>query len=59
MGAGVRFTRTSRILAELADGTRAAQGTSASANICPDLFILDDFAMRQLTACQATTSTNW
>ncbi len=53
-GAHARFAKTSRILAELARGH--ADGTwdkRMRELIRPDVLILDDFAMRRLTAAQA------
>ncbi|MEU0597476.1 IS21-like element helper ATPase IstB [Streptomyces sp. NPDC006393] len=53
-GANVRFAKTSRILAELADGhADCTWYKRMRALIRPDVLILDDFAMRQLTASQA------
>ncbi len=53
-GAGVRFAKTSRILAELADGHADRTWDKRIRELIrPDLLILDDFAMRQLTAPQA------
>ncbi|MFD3870231.1 ATP-binding protein [Streptomyces sp. NPDC058623] len=51
MGAHVRFAKTSRILAELAGGR--ADRTWRRELIRPDVLVLDDFAMRQLTAAWA------
>ncbi|WP_306193186.1 ATP-binding protein, partial [Streptomyces sp. MK5] len=53
-GANVRFTKTSRILAELAGGhADRTWDRRLRELIRPDLLILDDFAMRQLSASQA------
>ncbi|MFD8007108.1 IS21-like element helper ATPase IstB [Streptomyces mirabilis] len=53
-GANVRFAKTSRILAELAGGhADRTWDRRIRELIRPDLLILDDFAMRQLTAAQA------
>ncbi|MFJ3309551.1 ATP-binding protein [Streptomyces sp. NPDC086549] len=53
-GANVRFTKTSRILAELAGGhADRTWDERIRGLIRPDVLILDDFAMRQLTAAQA------
>ncbi|MFF7791279.1 ATP-binding protein [Streptomyces sp. NPDC007991] len=53
-GAGVRFTKTSRILAKLAGGHADRTWDKRIRELIrPDLLILDDFAMRQLTAPQA------
>ncbi|MGW8507610.1 IS21-like element helper ATPase IstB [Streptomyces sp. CLCI03] len=53
-GANVRFAKTSRILAELAGGHADRTWDRRLREIVrPDLLILDDFAMRQLTAAQA------
>lgn len=53
-GAHVRFSKTSRILAELAGGHADRTWDRRMREILrPDLLILDDFAMRQLTAQQA------
>ncbi|MGR6968037.1 IS21-like element helper ATPase IstB [Streptomyces cynarae] len=53
-GAGVRFAKTSRILAELAGGHADCTWDKRMRELIrPDLLILDDFAMRQLTAAQA------
>ncbi|UUU36747.1 IS21-like element helper ATPase IstB [Streptomyces sp. CA-210063] len=53
-GAGVRFAKTSRILAELAGGHADRTWDRRMREIVrPDLLILDDFAMRQMTAPQA------
>ncbi|WP_275593109.1 IS21-like element helper ATPase IstB [Streptomyces deccanensis] len=53
-GANVRFAKTSRILAELAgDHADRTWDRRMRELIRPDLLILDDFAMRQLTASQA------
>ncbi|MFJ2774691.1 ATP-binding protein [Streptomyces sp. NPDC087300] len=53
-GAHVRFAKTSRILAELAGGHADRTWDRRMREIIrPDLLILDDFAMRQLTAQQA------
>jgi DNA replication protein DnaC len=53
-GAGVRFTKTSRVLAELAGGHADRTWDKRVRELTrPDVLILDDFAMRQLTAAQA------
>ncbi|MFD5721727.1 IS21-like element helper ATPase IstB [Streptomyces sp. NPDC127036] len=53
-GANVRFSKTSRILAELAGGHADRTWDRRMREITgPDLLILDDFAMRQMTATQA------
>ncbi|MFJ9822702.1 IS21-like element helper ATPase IstB [Streptomyces sp. NPDC101151] len=53
-GAGVRFAKTSRILAELAGGhADRTWDRRIRELIRPDVLILDDFAMRQLSAAQA------
>ncbi|MEU2165967.1 IS21-like element helper ATPase IstB [Streptomyces sp. NPDC019208] len=53
-GANVRFAKTSRILAELAGGHADRTWDRRMREIArPDLLILDDFAMRQMTAPQA------
>ncbi|MFF8392577.1 ATP-binding protein [Streptomyces sp. NPDC016172] len=53
-GAGVRFTKTSRIPAELAGGHPDRTWDKRMRELIrPDLLILDDFAMRQLPAPQA------
>ncbi|GAA3119932.1 IS21-like element ISMt2 family helper ATPase IstB [Planomonospora alba] len=53
-GAGVRFAKTSRVLAELAGGHADRTWDKRLAELLrPDVLILDDFAMRQLTATQA------
>ncbi|MFI6743834.1 ATP-binding protein [Nonomuraea sp. NPDC050451] len=53
-GAGVRFAKTSRILADLAGGHADRTWDKRLAELIrPDVLILDDFAMRQLTATQA------
>ncbi|MFD3762739.1 IS21-like element helper ATPase IstB [Streptomyces sp. NPDC058622] len=53
-GANVRFSKTSRILAELAGGHADRTWDRRMREIIrPDLLILDDFAMRQMTATQA------
>nr|WP_328972833.1 ATP-binding protein [Streptomyces sp. NBC_00239] len=53
-GANVRFTKTSRILADLAGGHADRTWEKRIRGlICPNVLILDDFAMRQLTAAQA------
>jgi DNA replication protein DnaC len=53
-GADVRFTKTSRALADLAGGHADLTFTRRLAELArPDLLILDDFAMRQFTAGQA------
>lgn len=53
-GADVRFLKTSRALADLAGGHADRTWPKRLAELArPDLLILDDFAMRQLTAQQA------
>jgi DNA replication protein DnaC len=53
-GADVRFTKTSRALADLAGGHADRTWPRRLAELTrPALLILDDFAMRQLTAQQA------
>ncbi|MFE8950673.1 IS21-like element helper ATPase IstB [Streptomyces sp. NPDC007856] len=53
-GANVRFAKTSRILAELAGGhANRTWDRRIRELIRPDVLILDDFAMRQLSAAQA------
>ncbi|MCX4826102.1 IS21-like element helper ATPase IstB [Streptomyces sp. NBC_01142] len=53
-GANVRFAKTSRILADLAGGHADRTWTKRIRELVrPDVLILDDFAMRQLTAAQA------
>ncbi|MFH9354841.1 IS21-like element helper ATPase IstB [Kitasatospora sp. NPDC017646] len=53
-GANVRFTKTSRVLAELAGGHADRTWDKRMRELTrPDVLILDDFAMRQLTAAQA------
>jgi DNA replication protein DnaC len=53
-GADVRFTKTSRALAHLAGGHADRTWPRRLAELVrPDLLILDDFAMRELTAGQA------
>lgn len=53
-GADVRFTKTSRALADLAGGHADRTWPRRLAELTrPDLLILDDFAMRELTATQA------
>lgn len=53
-GANVRFTQTSRILSELAGGHADRTWDKRMRELIrPDPLILDDFAMRQLTASQA------
>ncbi|WP_308050750.1 ATP-binding protein [Streptomyces sp. TRM72054] len=53
-GANVRFTKTSRILAELAGGHADRTWDKRMRELIrPHLLILDDFAMRQLSAAQA------
>jgi hypothetical protein len=53
-GANVRFTKTSRVLAELAGGHADRTWDKRMRELIrPDVLILDDFAMRQLTAAQA------
>ncbi|MER6925079.1 IS21-like element helper ATPase IstB [Streptomyces spiralis] len=53
-GANVHFAKTSRILAELAGGhADRTWDRRIRELIRPDLLILDDFAMRQLSASQA------
>lgn len=53
-GADVRFLKTSRALAELAGGHADGTWTRRLRELArPQLLILDDFAMRELTATQA------
>jgi len=53
-GADVRFAKTSRVLAELAGGHADHSWTRRLRELArPPLLILDDFAMRELTAAQA------
>lgn len=53
-GADVRFLKTSRALADLAGGHADRTWNKRLAELTrPDLLILDDFAMRELTAAQA------
>lgn len=53
-GAEVRFAKTSRILAELAGGHADHSWARRLRELArPDLLILDDFGMRELTAGQA------
>lgn len=53
-GADVRFTKTSRALAELAGGHADGTWTRRLRELArPQLLILDDFAMRELSAAQA------
>ncbi|HEY3143115.1 MAG TPA: IS21-like element helper ATPase IstB [Acidimicrobiales bacterium] len=53
-GADVRFTKTSRALADLAGGHADHTWNRRLGELTrPDLLILDDFAMRELTAGQA------
>ena len=53
-GAEVRFTKTSRALADLAGGHADRTWTRRLAELArPAVLILDDFAMRELTAHQA------
>jgi len=53
-GANVRFAKTSRILADLAGGHADRTWDRRLRELVrPDVLILDDFAMRQLTAAQA------
>ncbi|WP_306457968.1 ATP-binding protein [Streptomyces sp. SA15] len=53
-GAHVRFAKTSRILADLAGGHADRTWEKRIRELVrPDVLILDDFAMRQLTAAQA------
>jgi DNA replication protein DnaC len=53
-GADVRFTKTSRALADLAGGHADRTWPRRLAELTrPDLLILDDFAMRELTPGQA------
>jgi DNA replication protein DnaC len=53
-GADVRFTKTSRVLADLAGGHADRTWPRRLAELArPDLLILDDFGMRELTAQQA------
>ena len=50
-GADVRFLKTSRALADLAGGHADRTWPKRLAELArPDLLILDDFAMRELTA---------
>ncbi|GAA3369756.1 IS21-like element ISMt2 family helper ATPase IstB [Streptomyces antimycoticus] len=53
-GPNVRFTKTSRVLADLAGGQADHTWDKRIRELVrPDVLILDDFAMRQLTAAQA------
>jgi len=53
-GADVRFTKTSRVLAELAGGHADHSWTRRLRELArPALLILDDFGMRELSAAQA------
>src|SRR5262249_49589475 len=53
-GANVRFAKTSRVLADLAGGHADRTWDRRLRELVrPDVLILDDFAMRQLTAAQA------
>ena len=53
-GADVRFTKTSRVLAELAGGHADGTWTRRLRELArPPVLILDDFGMRELTARQA------
>lgn len=53
-GANVRFTKTSHILAQLAGGQADRTWDKRMRELIrPDPLILDDFAMRQLSASQA------
>ncbi|MFJ9847046.1 ATP-binding protein [Kitasatospora sp. NPDC101155] len=53
-GADVRFTKTSRVLAELAGGHADRTWDKRMRELVrPDALILDDFAMCRLTAAQA------
>jgi DNA replication protein DnaC len=53
-GAHVRFAKTSRILADLAGGHADRTWEKRIRELVrPDVLILDDFAMRQLSAAQA------
>ncbi|MFC8260678.1 ATP-binding protein [Streptomyces sp. NPDC057291] len=53
-GANVRFAKTSRILGELAGGHADRTWDKRMRDLIrPDVLILDDFAMRQLSASQA------
>jgi hypothetical protein len=53
-GAHVRFAKTSRILADLADGHADRTWDRRIRELVrPDVLILDDFAMRQFSAAQA------
>ncbi|WP_435887859.1 ATP-binding protein [Streptomyces chartreusis] len=53
-GAHVRFAKTSRILADLAGGHADRTWEKRVRELVrPDVLILDDFAMRQLSAAQA------
>ena len=59
-GANVRFAKTSRILADLAGGHADRTWEKRVRELVrPDVLILDDFAMRQMTAPRPTTSTSW
>ncbi|WP_308020214.1 ATP-binding protein [Streptomyces sp. LS1784] len=54
LGANVRFAKTSRVLAELAGGHADRTWDKRMRELIrPDVLILDDFAMRQLSAAQA------
>lgn len=53
-GANVHFAKTSRIVAELAGGHADRTWDKRMRELIrPDVLILDDFAMRQMTAAQA------
>ncbi|MFH9728761.1 ATP-binding protein [Streptomyces sp. NPDC017260] len=53
-GAHVRFAKTSRVLADLADGHADPTWEKRIRELVrPDVLILDDFAMRQMSAAQA------
>jgi len=59
-GADVRYATTSRVLADLAGGHADHTWPRRLAELArPTLLILDDFAMRELTAPTPTTSTSW
>jgi hypothetical protein len=58
-GGEVRFHKTSRILADLADGhADRAFDKRLAAHVKADLLILDDFAMRSSPTARPTTSTS-
>ena len=53
-GAEARFTKTSRVLAELAGGHADGTWTRRLRELArPAVLVLDDFAMRELTPTQA------